>query len=128
MVTALPVYSLVSLLPVNVTGRWVMDSVPVAVLVMFENCAVTSTLSLKTWKLVTALTALSSGPGTTFVSMPSAAAVQVKPSGTPVTVKSSYPVFVSGVPSYTFSPLPGVTVMAVVFGVIVSVAVLVAVV
>ena len=87
------------LVPVIVIGLGLIVSVPVSLVSMFANCSVTSSPSFRILKLVTAFSAFSPSPGSTFVTVPSAVASQVNPSGTPVTVKSSCAVFVSAVPS-----------------------------
>ena len=99
-VNAAPLYSRVALPLARVTSFGVMVSMPVALVVMFENWSVTSSFAaLRILNSVTAFTAFSPVPGTTFVTVPSAVAVQVKPVGTPVTVKSECAVLVSKVPS-----------------------------
>ena len=96
----LPVYSLFASFALIVIGLGVMVSVPVADVLMFANWSVTSLpAALKILNSVTAFSAFSPSPGVTFVTVPSAAAVHVNPSGTPDTSKSSCAVFVSAVPS-----------------------------
>ena len=91
-----PVYGTV-VDPVSVIFALMIVRVPVALVSILVKFAVTSVpAALKIWNSVTAFSA---GDSLTFVTVPSAAAVHVKPSGKPVTVKSSCSFFVSGVPS-----------------------------
>ena len=118
----MPSYTFVSDAAVMVSGFGVIVSVPFAVISILVKYSVTSLPpASKMWKEVTSFTAFSPAPGVTFVTVPSAVAVQVRPSGTPVTVKSSCAVFVSGVPSYTLVPSAGITLIRVSLDVTVSV-------